>query len=70
MPIVIDPATKRLILDSASVTADELRSFLAGRIAAHKLPGLLRIVVRLPTLANGKVDRSALRRIVLGLPDA
>ncbi len=56
--------------DSASVTADELRSFLAGRIAAHKLPGLLRIVVRLPTLANGKVDRSALRRIVLGLPDA
>ncbi len=56
--------------DGAGVTADELRSFLAGRIAAHKLPGLLRIVVRLPTLANGKVDRSALRRIVLGLPDA
>jgi len=56
--------------DGASVTPAELAAFLAARIADHKLPGLLRIVPQLPTLANGKVDRRSLRSTALALPDA
>ncbi|CAG0985245.1 fatty-acyl-CoA synthase [Burkholderiales bacterium] len=54
--------------DGASVTPADLAAFLAGRIADHKQPGLLRIVPHLPTLANGKADRMSLRKVALGLP--
>jgi long-chain acyl-CoA synthetase len=45
----------------ASVTADALLEFLRERVATYELPGLVRVVERLPTLPNGKVDRRTLR---------
>jgi len=45
----------------ASVTADALLEFLRERVATYELPGLVRVVERLPTLPNGKIDRRTLR---------
>ena len=41
-------------------TLPDLRSFLAGTIAAHKLPEALRIVAELPLTAMDKIDRRRL----------
>lgn len=45
----------------ASVAADALVEFLRERVAAYELPGFVRVVERLPTLPNGKIDRRTLR---------
>jgi acyl-CoA synthetase (AMP-forming)/AMP-acid ligase II len=41
-------------------TEDELRSFVAGRIAAYKVPERILVVDDLPRSPTGKVDRKAL----------
>jgi acyl-CoA synthetase (AMP-forming)/AMP-acid ligase II len=45
----------------ASVAADALIAFLRERVAPYELPGVVRVVDRLPTLTNGKIDRRTLR---------
>lgn len=54
--------------EGAGDSAGDLLAFLAQRLAAWKLPGVLRIVPALPTLHNGKVDKAAMRRMALELP--
>ncbi|MDP9418616.1 MAG: fatty acid--CoA ligase family protein [Actinomycetota bacterium] len=45
-------------------TLDELRRFLATRLARHKLPDELCVVDRLPRSRTGKLDRPALLELV------
>lgn len=54
-----------VLKDGASATPRALRAFVAERIADHKRPRVVRVLAELPALANGKVDRNALRRIAL-----
>jgi amino acid adenylation domain-containing protein/non-ribosomal peptide synthase protein (TIGR01720 family) len=42
------------------VTEGELRSFLIERLPLHMVPAMVRVLDRLPLLANGKLDRRAL----------
>jgi acyl-CoA synthetase (AMP-forming)/AMP-acid ligase II len=45
----------------SSVAPDALLEFLRERVAPYELPGLMRVVDRLPTLTNGKIDKRTLR---------
>jgi acyl-CoA synthetase (AMP-forming)/AMP-acid ligase II len=45
---------------TAPPVLDDLRGFLAGRLAAYKLPERLRVVDGLPLTPMEKVDRRAL----------
>ena len=47
----------------AEPTPASLRRFLAGRLPAYMLPARWLAVDRLPTNANGKTDRPALREL-------
>ena len=51
------------VKQGATASRGELMAFLARRIAAHKLPSVLEVVVALPALPSGKVDRAEVRRI-------
>jgi benzoate-CoA ligase len=42
--------------------AEELRAFVRGRAAGHKVPGVVEFVADLPRTATGKVQRFRLRR--------
>jgi fatty-acyl-CoA synthase len=48
-------------LPGATLTLDELRGFLLGRLAKYKIPARLEMVERLPRTASGKVQKSELR---------
>ncbi|MEL5954365.1 amino acid adenylation domain-containing protein [Streptomyces sp. CLV115] len=45
---------------SASVTGDEARAHLAGRLPEHMVPAAVVVLDRLPVTPNGKLDRAAL----------
>ncbi len=47
-----------------ALTAADLRSALAGRLARFKIPRAIEVLTCLPTRGIGKVDEEALRRIV------
>lgn len=47
-------------------TAEELRQFVAERIAAYKVPERITILTDMPLNATGKVDRKKLHTLVLG----
>jgi acyl-coenzyme A synthetase/AMP-(fatty) acid ligase len=47
-------------------TAEDLRRFVAGRIAAYKVPEWITITADLPLNATGKVDRKRLHALVAG----
>jgi acyl-CoA synthetase (AMP-forming)/AMP-acid ligase II len=49
-------------------TPDELRRFVADRIAAYKVPERITIMKEMPLNATGKVDRKKLHSLVLGQP--
>jgi long-chain acyl-CoA synthetase len=51
----------------AGDSAEALRAFAAKRLAAYKLPALVHVLPQLPTLHNGKVDKTALRRLAASL---
>lgn len=57
-----------LMRADCAVTSDDLRQFLQSRIANYKIPKTIEIVRSLPMLANGKVDRQALRKLAAGTP--
>ncbi len=44
----------------------EVRSFLAGSLARHKLPDELCLVDRIPRTTIGKVERAALTSMIVG----
>jgi acyl-CoA synthetase (AMP-forming)/AMP-acid ligase II len=43
-------------------SSEELRSFVAGRLAAYKVPEVIVLLPSLPTTGMGKIDRTALQR--------
>ncbi|MEU0298311.1 amino acid adenylation domain-containing protein [Streptomyces sp. NPDC006175] len=45
---------------SASVTGDEVRAHLAGRLPDHMVPAAVVVLAGLPVTPNGKLDRAAL----------
>jgi acyl-CoA synthetase (AMP-forming)/AMP-acid ligase II len=53
--------------EGSAAEPEELIAFLRSRLAAYKLPGVLRVLPQLPALHNGKVDRAAMRRLALEL---
>jgi len=52
-----DVAAAVVLKDGAQATVDEIRAFLFGRLAEHKIPIQLVIIDRIPTGATGKIDR-------------
>ena len=48
----------------APATADELRAFLTGRLAAFKIPGQILLLDRLPRNPVGKLDRTAVSGMI------
>ncbi len=59
-----DPPSGRAMLvawaETGEAVADELRDFLASRLPAAMVPGVVVTLGELPRLASGKVDRNAL----------
>jgi acyl-CoA synthetase (AMP-forming)/AMP-acid ligase II len=53
----------------ASVAPDALLEFLRERVASYELPGLVRVIERLPTLTNGKIDKRTLRGLASSSAD-
>jgi acyl-CoA synthetase (AMP-forming)/AMP-acid ligase II len=51
--------------DSVEVNPDRVRSFVAGRLSDYKVPERVVVVTELPRNAMGKVDKNAVRRILL-----
>ena len=60
------PAAAVVLDAKASVTADDLVAFCAGRIARHKRPRAIFVVDAIPRTAAGKVQRGVLRERLAG----
>ncbi len=54
--------------EGASLTAEELREQLQGRVARYKIPAHLRLVDSLPLTPSGKIQKFKLRERFLGEP--
>ncbi|TPQ40517.1 non-ribosomal peptide synthetase, partial [Bradyrhizobium guangdongense] len=52
----------------AKVRSEALRQFARKRLAAYKVPGLVRAVAALPKGASGKVKRNALAELIADVP--
>ncbi|MDA9498389.1 non-ribosomal peptide synthetase [Bradyrhizobium sp. CCBAU 11357] len=50
---------------NAEATSDQLRQFARKRLAAYKVPSLIRSVATLPKGASGKVKRNALAELIV-----
>jgi fatty-acyl-CoA synthase len=46
----------------STVSADELKAFLGGRLARFKQPKVIHVMEELPRTASGKIDKPALKR--------
>jgi len=57
-----------VIPEGGPPTADELRAFLAARLASYKVPDRLHLVADFPRTHLGKVDRGELRRRLTATP--
>ena len=55
-----DVAAALVLNDGARATADEIRTFLSGRLAEFKIPRQLVIVDKIRTGATGKIERNRL----------
>ncbi|MDA9407073.1 non-ribosomal peptide synthetase [Bradyrhizobium sp. CCBAU 45384] len=53
-----------VLRDNAETTSDQLRQFARKRLAAYKVPSLIRAVAALPKGASGKVKRNALAELI------
>lgn len=54
---------------NSEATSDQLRQFARKRLAAYKLPSLIRSVAALPKGASGKVKRNALAELIATTKD-
>lgn len=54
---------------NAEATSDQLRQFARKRLAAYKVPSLIRSVAALPKGASGKVKRNALAELIANAED-
>ena len=54
---------------NSEATSDELRQFARKRLAAYKVPSLIRSVAALPKGASGKVKRNALAELIAEAKD-
>ncbi|SEO02454.1 non-ribosomal peptide synthetase [Bradyrhizobium sp. OK095] len=54
---------------NSEVTSDQLRQFARKRLAAYKVPSLIRSVAALPKGASGKVKRNALTDLIATVKD-
>jgi len=52
---------KAVVETRGAVTADEIRAFLADRVADYKVPHYVEFVAELPRNPNGKVMKRLLR---------
>ncbi|MGY4629786.1 amino acid adenylation domain-containing protein [Bradyrhizobium sp. USDA 4486] len=55
---------------NSAATSDQLRQFARKRLAAYKVPSLIRPVAALPKGASGKVKRNALAELIARTEDA
>lgn len=55
-----DLAAAVVLKDGATATADEIRAFLFGRLAEHKIPSRIVVVDEIPKGATGKIQRIGL----------
>ncbi|WFU79763.1 amino acid adenylation domain-containing protein [Bradyrhizobium sp. CIAT3101] len=53
-----------VLRDNSEATSDQLRQFARKRLAAYKVPSLIRSVTALPKGASGKVKRNALAELI------
>ncbi|MET3910527.1 amino acid adenylation domain-containing protein [Bradyrhizobium sp. S3.3.6] len=53
-----------VLRDNSEATSDQLRQFARKRLAAYKVPSLIRSVAALPKGASGKVKRNALADLI------
>ncbi|MBR0793123.1 amino acid adenylation domain-containing protein [Bradyrhizobium manausense] len=53
-----------VLRDNSEATSDQLRQFVRKRLAAYKVPSLIRSVTALPKGASGKVKRNALAELI------
>jgi len=51
-----------VVKDGESLTTDELRDFLAGRVAKWQLPERWSFIAEVPKTSVGKFDKKALRK--------
>ena len=56
-----------VVRSGAQVTADEIRTFCAERMARFKVPGVVTFVENLPKTASGKILRRELRNSIPGV---
>jgi amino acid adenylation domain-containing protein len=54
----------------ATATSDELRQFARKRLAAYKVPSVIRSVPALPKGASGKIKRNALAELIGAAPES
>ncbi|MFZ3561274.1 non-ribosomal peptide synthetase [Streptomyces sp. BH055] len=54
-------------LDGFEVSSDELRAHAAKTLPDHMVPSSLHTVAQLPVTVNGKIDRPAVRKLVVSL---
>ncbi|WP_298873277.1 non-ribosomal peptide synthetase [uncultured Bradyrhizobium sp.] len=59
-----------VLRDNAETTSDQLRQFARKRLAAYKVPSLIRSMAALPKGASGKVKRNALAELISTVHDA
>ena len=60
---LVRPRAYVVLRDGANATEPQLQDYARSLLAAHKYPRQVRFVDALPRTANGKLDRTALRRI-------
>ncbi|MBR1090408.1 amino acid adenylation domain-containing protein [Bradyrhizobium manausense] len=58
-----------VLRENSAATSDQLRQFARKRLAAYKVPSLIRSVAALPKGASGKVRRNALAELISAAHD-
>ena len=50
-----------VVIRGGALDLDDVRSFLAGHVAAYKLPAELHVIEQIPRTGSGKIKRHELR---------